>query len=114
MTHFLLSVYQPQGDLPPAEFLAAVGRDLQALNQELKAAGAWVFSRGLEAASEATVVQPRDQEVLLTDGPYIESKEHVGGFWIIQAADVAAALRWAAKAARATTLPIEVRALRDP
>ena len=109
MKQYLLSIYQPDGDPPPPEFLAQVGRDLHVLNEELKAAGAWVFSRGLHAPDTATVVRQRDGELLTTDGPYVEGKEHVGGFWIIEAPDLDAALHWAAKAARAVTLPIEVR-----
>jgi hypothetical protein len=113
MTHYLLSIYQPDGDPPPPEVLGKVMKDLHVLNQELKSAGAWVFSRGLHDASTATVVRVRDQEVLITDGPYVEGKEHVGGFWIINAPDLDAALGWARKAARAITLPIEVRPFQD-
>jgi len=113
MTQYLLSIYQPDGGKPPPEFLARVGRDLHELNQELKSAGAWVFARGLHAPSTATVVRVRDEDVVTTDGPYVEGKEHVGGFWIIHAPDLDAALGWARKAARATTLPIEVRPFRD-
>jgi hypothetical protein len=114
MTQYLLSIYQPDGDPPPPEFLEKVGRDLHLLNQELKAAGAWVFSRGLHAPSTATVVRQRDGDLLTTDGPYVEGKEHVGGFWIIEAADLDAALGWAGKAARALVrLPVEVRPFQD-
>ena len=113
MTQYLLTIYQPDGGPPPPEILEPVIRNLHALNQELKAAGAWVFSRGLHDASTATVVRVRDQEVLITDGPYVEGKEHVGGFWIINAPDLDAALGWARKAARAITLPIEVRPFQD-
>ena len=112
MTQYLLSIYQPDGGPPPPEVLDVV-RDLHALNQELKAAGAWVFSRGLHAPSTATVVRVHDGDVLITDGPYVEGKEHIGGFWIIEAPDLDAALGWARKAARATTLPIEVRPFQD-
>jgi hypothetical protein len=113
MTQYLLSIYQPDGGPPPQEFLTRVMRDLQALNQEMKSAGAWVFSRGLHDPSTATVVRVRERDVITTDGPYLEGKEHVGGFWIIHAPDLDAALGWARKAARATTLPIEVRPFRD-
>ena len=113
MTMYLLTIYQPDGPPPPPEVLAPVMRDLHALNEELKAAGAWVFSRGLHEVSSATVVRARDQDLLMTDGPYVEGKEHVGGFWIIHAPDLDAALAWAGKAARATTLPIEVRPFQD-
>lgn len=113
MTQYLLSIYQPDGEPPPPERLASVARDLHAMNQELKSAGAWVFSRGLHAPSTATVVRVRDREVVTTDGPYIESKEHIGGFWIIDVPDLDSALGWARKATRATALPIEVRPFQD-
>jgi len=93
MKQYLLSVYQPGGDPPPPEFLEQVGRDLDALNQELKAAGAWVFAGGLHSPSTATVVRLRDGDVLTTDGPFAEGKEHIGGFTIIRAPDLDAALR---------------------
>jgi hypothetical protein len=72
-----------------------------------------VFSRGLHAPSTATVVRVRDREIVTTDGPYVEGKEHIGGFWIIDVPDLDSALAWARKAARATTLPIEVRPFQD-
>jgi hypothetical protein len=109
MKHYLLSVYQPDGPPPPPEVLERIGRDLDALNQELKAAGAWVFAGGLHPPSTATVVRARDGAVLTTDGPYAEGKEHIGGFTIVKAPDLDAALAWAGKLAQATTLPIEVR-----
>jgi len=113
MTLYMLSIYQPDGGTPPPEFLESVGRELHAMNQELKSAGAWVFSRGLHDPSTATVVRPRDREVVITDGPYVEGKEHVGGFWIIAVPDLDSAIAWARRAALATTLPIEVRPFQD-
>jgi hypothetical protein len=113
MAQYLLTIYQPDGGPPPPEVLEPVMRDLHALNEEIKAAGGWVFAGGLHEPSTATVVRVRDREVLTTDGPYVESKEHVGGFWIVRAPDLDAALGWARKAARATTLPIEVRPFQD-
>ena len=109
MRRYLLSVYQPDGDPPPPEVRAAIMVDLNALAEEMKDAGAWVFSVGLHPASTATVVRDRDGEVLLTDGPFTEGKEHLGGFTIINASDLDAALAWAARMARASTLPVEVR-----
>ena len=109
MKQYLLSVYQPDGPTPPPEVLERISRDLDALNQELKAAGAWVFAGGLHPPSTATVVRARDGAVLTTDGPFAEGKEHIGGLCIIKAPDLDAALEWAGKMARATTLPIEVR-----
>ena len=113
MAQYLLCIYQPDGGPPPPEFLARVMRDVGALNRELESAGAWVFSRGLHPPSTATVVRVRDREVMITDGPYLEGKEHIGGFWVIEAPDLDAALGWARKATLATTLPIEVRPFQD-
>jgi hypothetical protein len=112
MTQYLLSVYQPEGE-PPSEVLDKVMADIDALNDELKAAGAWVFDGGLHPPSTATVVRPRGDTVLMTDGPFAEGKEHIGGFTIIQAPDLDAALEWGRRAALATTLPIEVRPFQD-
>ena len=113
MTLYMLTIYQPDGEPPPPEVLEPVGRELHALNQEIKAAGAWVFARGLHAPSTATVVRTRDREVITTDGPYVEGKEHVGGFLVLKAHDLDGALEWARKFARAITLPIEVRPFQD-
>jgi hypothetical protein len=113
MKQYLLSVYQPDGDPPPPDELTAIMKRVHALQDELKAAGAWVFSGGLHAPSTATVVRVKNGEVITTDGPYIEGKEHIGGFTIIKAPDLDAALAWGRKAARAITLPIEVRPLQD-
>ena len=113
MKQYLLSIYQPDGP-PPADLdLESIMRDVHALQDEMKRAGAWVFSAGLHPADSATVVRVQDGEVLLTDGPYTEGKEHLGGFSIIQAADLDAALDWGRKTARVITLPIEVRPFRD-
>ncbi len=109
MTQYLLSVYQPDGPVPGQEILARISAELDALNTELKEAGAWVFSGGLHPPSTATVLRLADDDVLTTDGPYAEGKEHLGGFTIINAPDLDAALEWGRKLARVTTLPIEVR-----
>jgi hypothetical protein len=106
---YLLSIYTPSGPLPSPEFLEKVMRDVDALTQEIKDAGAWVFNGGLHAPSTATVLRFKDGDVLMTDGPYVESKEYLGGFTIIQATDLDAALEWGRKLARVITLPIEVR-----
>jgi hypothetical protein len=113
MKQYLLSVYQPDGDIPAPETLGKIMQDVEALNQELKAAGAWVFAAGLHDPSTATVVRYLDGEVLTTDGPFTEAKEHIGGFSVIQAPDLDSALEWGRKLARATTLPIEVRPFQD-
>jgi hypothetical protein len=109
MKQYLLSIYQPDGDPPPADVLAAIMRDVRAVEEELRTAGAWVFSGGLHAPSTATVLHPRQQEVPMTDGPYAEGKEHIGGLTIIKVANLDEALEWGRKLAGATTLPIEVR-----
>jgi hypothetical protein len=113
MKQYLLSIYQPDGPPPPPEVLEPIMRDMYAVRKELQAAGAWVFSAGLYPADSATVVRPKGQEVLTTDGPYVEGKEHIGGFTIIKAPDLDAALAWAGKLARAITLPIEVRPMQE-
>ncbi|MGI5215568.1 YciI family protein [Plantactinospora sp. CA-290183] len=114
MKQYLLSIYQPDGDPPPPETLDPILRNLEALNREMKAAGAWVFAGGLHPPSTATVLRARDGEVLMTDGPYTEGKEHLGGFTVIRAPDLDAALEWGGKLARAIgLLPIEVRPLED-
>jgi hypothetical protein len=114
MPQYLLSVYQPDGPPPAPEVLERIDRDLDALNADLRAAGAWVFAGGLHPPATATVVRSRpDGEVLVTDGPFAESKEHLAGFTIVSAPDLDAALGWAARLARATTLPIEVRPFQD-
>jgi hypothetical protein len=113
LKQYLLSIYQPDGDPPPPTVLDKVMRDLDALHTDLKAAGAWVFVAGLHPPSTATVVRFQDGDVVTTDGPYAEGKEHIGGFIVIRAPDVDSALGWAAKLAKATTLPIEVRPLQE-
>lgn len=109
MSRYLLSIYQPDGGTPEPEVLNRVMAELEVLNQEIRDAGSWVFTGGLHSADTATVVRVTDGEVLTTDGPFTEAKEHVGGLWVIEAPDLDAALGWAGKAAKATTLPIEVR-----
>jgi hypothetical protein len=109
MKQYLLNVYQPDGPLPPAGELERISRELDALNQELKAAGAWVFAGGLHPPGTATVVRASGGEVLTTDGPYVESKEHIAGFTIVKAPDLDAALGWGRRLAEAAGLPIEVR-----
>jgi hypothetical protein len=109
MKNYLLSIYQPDGAPPPDVDLDRVMRDVNALDEEMKAAGVWVFSDGLHPASTATVVRLEDGELLTTDGPYVEGKEHLGGCCIVRAPDLDAALGWGRRMAQATTLPVEVR-----
>jgi hypothetical protein len=111
MPQYLLSIYQPDGDPPAAEVLEPIMARLADLTSQLQAAGAWVFSAGLGPASTATVLRADDGRVAMTDGPFVEGKEHLGGFNVITAADLDAALAWAQQLAEITTLPIEVRPL---
>jgi hypothetical protein len=108
MTQYMLSVhhgddYAPVGD--PQEMFDAVDK----VNAEMQSAGAWVFAGGLHPSSTATVLRVQGGEVLTTDGPYLEGKEHIGGFWVIEAADLDAALAWGRKATVACAAPVEVR-----
>ncbi|MBP2320561.1 hypothetical protein JOF56_000946 [Kibdelosporangium banguiense] len=109
MKQYLLSIYQPDGDPPPPEVLEPIMQELDKVNTELREAGAWVFAGGLHPPTTATVLHSKDGEVLTTDGPYIEGKEHIGGFTVIQAEDLDAALEWGRKIAKAIGLPIECR-----
>ena len=114
MPQYLLGMYQPDGVVPPPEYLAPIMAELDGIAQEMKAAGAWVFAGGLHDASSATVLKSQDGgDVLVTDGPYAEGKEHLGGFTVIDAPDLDAALRWGRRYAQATGLPIEVRPFRE-
>ena len=110
MQQYLLSIYQPDGDPPAPEVLEQIARDVLAVNEEMRAAGAWVFSGGLRDSATATVLDPRSETLPMTDGPYIEGQEHLGGLVIVRADSRDDALDWGAKVARATTLPVEVRA----
>jgi hypothetical protein len=106
---YLISIYQPDEGTPPPAVLEAVMRDVAALVAETKAAGAWVFNGGLHPPSTATVVRVKDGNALITDGPYTEGKEHIGGFLIVRAPDLDAALEWGRRVAQVIALPIEVR-----
>lgn len=106
---YLLSIYQPDGDPPPPDVLEPVMREIDAMNRELKASGNWVFGGGLHPPSTATVVRVRSGETMMTDGPFAEGKEHIGGFSIIKAPDLDVALSYGRRLAAITTLPIEVR-----
>src|SRR5262245_40157333 len=99
MKQYLLSIYQPQGDPPPPDVLGPIPENAERLNEEMRAAGAWVFNGPLHPPSTATVLQAKGSDVLVTDGPFVEGKEYLGGFNIIQAADLDEALGWARKLA---------------
>ena len=113
MKTYLLSLVQPDGPTPSPERLREIMSDVYALNDEMRAAGAWVFSGGLHAPSTATVLRPNGDEVLMTDGPYAEGKEQIGGLSIVRAEDLDGALEWGRRLAQATTLTIEVRPFQD-
>ena len=113
MKQYLLSVNQPDGPPPPSVDLKQVMRDVNVVIRDMKAAGAWVFNAALYPASTATVLRLQASEMLMTDGPYAEGKEHIGGICIINAPDLDAALDWGRKLARAVTLPIEVRPFQE-
>ena len=109
MKAYLLNIIQPDGAPPASVDMDSVMRDVKALIADTKAKGAWVFNGGLFPASSSTVVRCKADEVLVTDGPFVEGKEHVGGFMIVNAPDLDGAMRWAERLSRATMLPIEVR-----
>ncbi|AYY14168.1 hypothetical protein EF847_17155 [Actinobacteria bacterium YIM 96077] len=114
MKQYLLSIYQPDGPPPSAEFLEPIMRDVNAVKDEMKAAGVWVFSGGLYPPDTATVVRAHQNDVLTTDGPYIEGKEHIGGFTVIKTDNLDSALAWGRKLAEALVhLPVEVRPFYD-
>ena len=110
MPQYLLTIQQPDGPPPGEDVMTQVAADLHRLNQDLHDTGSFVFTGGLHGPHAATVVRA---DGLVTDGPYLEGKEHIGGVWVIEAPDLDAALEWARRAAEATTLPIEVRPFQD-
>jgi hypothetical protein len=114
VNQYLLSVHMVEGDETPSpEDMQQAYDDVDVFNAELQAKGAWVFAGGLHPADTATVVQVKDGEVLTTDGPFAETKEQLGGFWVVQAPDLDAALALAAEAAAACKAPVEVRPFQE-
>jgi hypothetical protein len=109
MAQYLLSIYQPDGPPPPEIDFEQMRKELDALNDDIRSAGAWVFTGGLFPADRATVVRQSGTHILTMDGPYVEGKEHLGGFTIVEAADLDAALGWAGRLTEITGLPVEVR-----
>ena len=110
MPQYLVAIQHPDNHDPSLEGEAMI-RDIGALNEEMDAAGARFFAGGLESASHARSLRKQpDGSVSITDGPYLEAKEHVGGFWILQCADMDEALAWGRKAVFACRVPVEVRA----
>ena len=114
MKQYLLSVIHAWDEPAPpkAEMLAAFAR-VDAFNTELRGAGAWVFAGGLHPPTSATVVRPQGDDVLVTDGPFAETKEQLGGFWVITAEDLDGALAWAKKGSLACAGAVEVRPFQD-
>jgi hypothetical protein len=109
MPQYLVAIHHPD-DYDPSLEDEAMGRDIDVLNEEMEAAGARIFAGGLQPVGRAKSLRARPGGgVLLTDGPYLETKEHIGGFWILEAADMDEALEWGRKAAIACRAPVEVR-----
>ena len=110
MAQYLVAIHHPDNYDPSLEG-EAMHRDIDALNQEMIAADVRIFAGGLSPASSAKSLRAQpDGKVLITDGPYLETKEHIGGFWLLQAANLDEALAWGRKAAVACRAPVEVRA----
>jgi hypothetical protein len=115
MKQYLLSICYPAGSTqPPPDVLKKIMADVGSVRKEMQAAGVWLFSGGLAPPSSATVMRHQNGDVVTTDGPFIESKEQIGGITILKAPDLDAALTWARKLARAVTTPVEVRPFSEP
>lgn len=109
MTQYMVAIYHPD-DYDPSTEDEAMSRDIDALNGEMEAARVRIFAGGLHPVRDARSLRTKpDGEMLITDGPYTEAKEHVGGFWVLEAADLDEALGWGRKAAIACRAPVEVR-----
>lgn len=114
MKQYLFSVYGVDGQPQPSGAeMQKMYDDVDVFNQRMQAEGAWVFAGGLFPADVATVVRTEGGEVVTTDGPFAESKEHLGGFWVLNAEDLDAAIRLAADASKACQGPVEVRPFQD-
>lgn len=114
MTQYLVAIHLSD-DFDPSTVDDAMSRDIDALNEEMVAAGVRIFVGGLAPASSARSLRAQpDGRILITDGPYLETKEHIGGFWVLEAADLDDALEWGRKAAVACRAPVEVRPFGKP
>jgi hypothetical protein len=114
MTQYLLSVHMPADFQPPSqEVMQKMFDDVDKFNQKLQAAGNWVFAGGLHPAEMSTVVRAENGKIVTTDGPYVEAKEHIGGFWVIEAPDLDAALKLAGEGSEACGGAVEVRPFQD-
>ncbi|MGD9997398.1 MAG: YciI family protein [Ilumatobacteraceae bacterium] len=113
MKQYMLSVYATEADMPADVPVETIYADVDAFNDQLRASGAWVFAGGLFPAETATVVRIENGNAVTTDGPFAESKEHLGGFWVVNAPDLDAALQLAEQGSRACRGPVEVRPFAD-
>ena len=114
MPKYLVAIHHRDDYDPVVEEDRAMELDIDLLNDEMKAAGARIMAMGLQSAKRAKSLRRQaDGKVLVTDGPYLEAKEHVGGFWILEAADMDEALKWGQKAVIACRAPVEVRQFFD-
>jgi hypothetical protein len=114
MSQYLLSVYYVEGEETPSdEVMQQMYADVEAVNEKIREAGAWVFAGGLHTPDTATVVRADGGDILTTDGPFPEAKEQIGGFWIIEAADLDEAMEWASQATVACRGPVEIRPFQD-
>ncbi len=114
MKQYLLAVHMVEGEpAPSAEEMQQAYAAVDKFNTELQSAGAWVFAGGLHPPGTATVVRAQGGQVVTTDGPFAETKEQLGGVWIIEAADLDAALGWAVKGSAACGRPVEVRPFQE-
>ena len=114
MKQYLLAVHYVEGEeLPAPDVMERMFADVGAFNQEMRDSGAWVFAGGLTTPDTSTVVHAQGDEVLVTDGPFAESKEQLGGFWVLKAEDLDAALALAGRASRACQKPVDVRPFQD-
>ena len=113
MKQYMLSVHGTNGDPPPPDVMEKMFADVDKVNQEMMAKGVWVFGGGLTDPSDATVVRVEKGQPMLTDGPFVETKEQLGGFWVIKANDLDEALDWARKATVACLAPVEVRPFQE-
>jgi hypothetical protein len=113
MEKYLLSIYQPDGDPPPPDVLDEIMRQMEELTNEMRRAGVWVFHAGLQPPGAGTVLRNYDGQVTTTDGPFIEAKEHIGGFTVIRTPDRDTAMEWATRLVEIVTLPVEVRLIEE-
>jgi hypothetical protein len=115
MKQYLFSVWHPDGEpMPTGAALEHIMKSVDAFNQKIIGKKLLVFAGGLHPVSATTTVRVKNGEVLVTDGPFSEAKEHLGGFWVIKAADLDAALALAKEAAHACAAPVEVRPFQEP